>query len=49
MTSSMLVRLAKLGEQLELARRSGDISRMQLLIGQHQRLLESVYGAPLAK
>jgi tetrahydromethanopterin S-methyltransferase subunit F len=49
MTSNMIVRLAKLDEGLRVARAAGDIPRMQQLIGQHQRLLESVCGAPLAR
>ena len=43
------VRAAEINEQLEAARRAGDIARQQQLAGQHQRLLESVYGSPLAK
>jgi hypothetical protein len=38
------VRAAAIERQLAVARRAGDIPRMQHLIGQHQRLLELVYG-----
>jgi hypothetical protein len=49
MTSTMCVHLAKLEEQTRAAARAGDIPRMQLLVGEQQRLLESVYGCPLAR
>jgi hypothetical protein len=49
MISTQTVRLAKLGAEIEMARKAGDITRLEHLAGQHQRLLESVYGSPLAK
>jgi hypothetical protein len=49
MTSTQTVRYAEISEQIKAAGRAGDIPRMQQLAGQRQRLLESVYGSPLAK
>ncbi len=42
------VQMARLDEELEAARKAGDIRRMQRLVGEQQSLLESVYGRPLA-
>jgi hypothetical protein len=47
--TQLAVRCAQLDKDLETARLARDIPRQQQLIAQHQRLLESVYGAPLAK
>jgi hypothetical protein len=44
MTSTQRVRLANLGAELERVRKAGDIPRMQSLIAQKMRLLQSVYG-----
>ncbi len=44
MTSTQLVKIAKLNQEMDVARRAGDLPRWQQLIGQKQRLLESVYG-----
>jgi len=42
------VRMARIDEQLQLARKAGDIRSMQRLAGERQSLLESMYGRPLA-
>jgi hypothetical protein len=47
--TQLAVRLAAIHEQVKAAGRAGDLPRMQQLAGQHQRLLESIYGSPLAK
>jgi hypothetical protein len=47
--TQLAVRETEISEKLEAAGRAGNIPRMQQLAGQHQRLLESVYGSPLAK
>jgi hypothetical protein len=44
MTSTQAVRLAKIGAEFEKARKAGDLGRMQSLISQETRLLQSVYG-----
>jgi hypothetical protein len=48
MTSTQIARLATIDAELATARKAGDIPRMQRLLGQRQRLMESVYGKPLA-
>jgi hypothetical protein len=47
--TQLAIRCAQLIRDLEIARTSRDLPRMQQLAAQHQRLLESVYGAPLEK
>ena len=44
MTSSQLIEVAKLNAEMGAARKEGDLCRLQQLILQKQRLLESVYG-----
>jgi hypothetical protein len=44
MTTTQTVRRTKLNAELEAAGKAGDISRMQSLIFQDMRLLQSVYG-----
>jgi len=47
--TQLAVRCAQLIKDLEIARTARDLPRMQELVAQHQRLLEAVYGLPLAK
>jgi hypothetical protein len=47
--TELAVRCAQLNKDLETARLARDLPQMQELIDQRQKLLESVYGLPLAK
>jgi hypothetical protein len=47
--TQLAIRCAQLNKDLETARLARDLPQMQQLIEQRQRLLESVYGSPLAK
>jgi hypothetical protein len=46
--TELAVRCAQLNKDLEAARLARDPPRMEHLIDQRQKLLESVYGLPLA-